>query len=46
MEANRAVAVDMAEGPAAGLIILDVLGDRQAQPFCRLGRIDEAVDTY
>jgi len=58
VEANRAVAVAMAEGPAAGLVILDVLADHpqvhrwpqlhiaRAELLRRLGRNGEAVDTY
>ncbi len=39
-EANRAVAVAMAEGPAAGLVILD------ADLLRRLGRTADAIDSY
>jgi RNA polymerase sigma-70 factor (ECF subfamily) len=58
VEANRAVAVAMAEGPAAGLVILDVVaGDRRlarwpqlhiarADLLHRLGRDGEAVEAY
>ncbi len=58
LRANRAVAVAMAEGPAAGLAILDSLGeDSQCQRWhllhaCRadllrrLGRVAEARDAY
>jgi RNA polymerase sigma-70 factor, ECF subfamily len=58
VEANRAVAVAMAEGPAAGLVILDAVGTHpqlgrwpqlhiaRAELLCRLGRFDEAVDAY
>jgi RNA polymerase sigma-70 factor (ECF subfamily) len=56
VEANRAVAVAMAEGPAAGLGILDTLGTRlvnwpqfhiaRAELLRRLGRAAEARDAY
>ena len=58
VEANRAVAVAMAEGPAAGLVILDALAhhpqlQRWAQLYIaraellrRLGRDGEAADAY
>jgi RNA polymerase sigma-70 factor (ECF subfamily) len=58
VEANRAIAVAMAEGPAAGLTILDVLvGDprlagwppvhvARADLLARLGRADESVAAY
>jgi RNA polymerase sigma-70 factor, ECF subfamily len=58
VEANRAVAVAMAEGPAAGLVILDALGHHRqlcrwsrlhvarAELLVRLGRDDEAVAAY
>jgi RNA polymerase sigma-70 factor, ECF subfamily len=58
VEANRAVAVAMVEGPEAGLAILDSLAgssrlDRwpllhvaRADLLCRLGRYAEAVDAY
>jgi RNA polymerase sigma-70 factor (ECF subfamily) len=58
VEANRAVAVAMAEGPAAGLVILDAVGTHpqlarwpqlhiaRAELLHRLGRRDEAVHAY
>jgi RNA polymerase sigma-70 factor, ECF subfamily len=58
VEANRAVAVAMAEGPAAGLVILDAVGNHpqlarwpqlhiaRADLLRRLGRRDEAVQAY
>jgi len=56
VEANRAVAVAMAEGPAAGLAILDTLGTRlanwpqfhiaRAELLRQLGRAAEARDAY
>jgi RNA polymerase sigma-70 factor, ECF subfamily len=58
VEANRAVAVAMAEGPAAGLVILDALAHHpqlqrwpqlhiaQAELLRRLGRTAEAVRAY
>jgi RNA polymerase sigma-70 factor, ECF subfamily len=58
VEANRAVALAMAEGPAAGLVILDVLAHHpqlqhwaqlhiaRAELLRRLGRYDEAVQAY
>jgi RNA polymerase sigma-70 factor (ECF subfamily) len=58
VEANRAIAVAMAEGPAAGLTILDiVVNDPQladwspihvarADLLARMGRIDESVAAY
>ena len=58
VEANRAVAVAMAEGPAAGLVILDALAHHpqlrrwaqlyiaRAELLRRLGRYGEATDTY
>ncbi len=58
VEANRAVAVAMAEGPAAGLVILDAVGrDPQlarwpqlhvarAELLRRLGRADDAAAAY
>jgi len=58
VEANRAVAVAMAEGPAAGLVILDAVGHHpqlrrwpqlhvaRADLLARLGRVEEAVDAY
>jgi RNA polymerase sigma-70 factor (ECF subfamily) len=56
VEANRAVAVAMAEGPAAGLAVLDTLGARlanwpqfhiaRAELLRGLGRPAEAVDAY
>jgi RNA polymerase sigma-70 factor (ECF subfamily) len=58
VEANRAVAVAMAEGPAAGLVILDTLAGNatmarwpqlhmaRADLLDRLGYKDEAADAY
>jgi RNA polymerase sigma-70 factor (ECF subfamily) len=58
VEANRAVAVAMAEGPGPGLVILDALaGNAQisrwpqlhvarADLLARLGRLPDAVDAY
>jgi RNA polymerase sigma-70 factor (ECF subfamily) len=58
VEANRAVAVAMAEGPAAGLVILDALGGNaqmarwpqlhvaRADLLARMGRNADAVDAY
>ena len=56
VEANRAVAVAMAEGPAAGLALLDGLRDRlahwpqlhiaRAGLLARLGRDEEAAEAY
>jgi RNA polymerase sigma-70 factor (ECF subfamily) len=58
IEANRAVAVAMAEGPAAGLVILDTISAHpqlarwpqlhiaRADLLRRLGRHDEALDAY
>ena len=58
VEANRAVAVAMAEGPAAGLVILDALGAHpqmsrwpqyhiaRAELLRRVGRYAEASDSY
>jgi RNA polymerase sigma-70 factor (ECF subfamily) len=58
VEANRAVAVAMAEGPAAGLVILDALGANpqmarwpqlhvaRGELLRRLGRDGEAVGAY
>ncbi len=58
VEANRAVAVAMAEGPEAGLVILDAVGahpqmDRwpqfhiaRAELLRRVGRFAEASDAY
>lgn len=56
VEANRAVAVALAEGPAAGLAILDTVRDRLAQwpqlhiaraeLLARLGRSAEAAEAY
>jgi RNA polymerase sigma-70 factor (ECF subfamily) len=58
VEANRSVALAMAEGPAAGLVILDALAPQpqlqrwaqfhiaRADLLRRLGRGDEAVDAY
>ena len=57
-EANRAVAVAMAEGPAPGLVILDAVGHdpllarwptlhvARADLLNRLGRLDDAVAAY
>ncbi len=55
-EANRAVAVAMAEGPQAGLAILDSLGSRlarwpqfhiaRAELLHRTGRTVEAIDAF
>ena len=58
VEANRAVAVAMAEGPAAGLVILDALAHHpqlrrwpqlhiaRAELLRRLGRDGDAADAY
>jgi RNA polymerase sigma-70 factor, ECF subfamily len=58
VEANRAVAVAMAEGPAAGLVILDTLSAApqmarwsqlhvaRAGLLSRLGRNQQAIDAY
>jgi RNA polymerase sigma-70 factor, ECF subfamily len=58
VEANRAAAVAMAEGPAAGLVILDALAHHprmqgwaqlhiaRAELLRRLARDDEATDAY
>lgn len=58
VEANRAVAVAMAEGPAAGLVILDTLAHHpqlqrwvqlhiaRAELLRRLGRDGDAADAY
>ena len=58
VEANRAVAVAMAEGPAAGLVILDAVAHHpqlrqwpqlhlaRADLLTRLGRATEAVAAY
>jgi len=56
VQANRAVAVAMAEGPAAGLAILDTLGDRlaswpqfhiaRAELLRRAGQAGQAGDAY
>jgi len=58
VEANRAVAVAMAEGPDAGLVILDALAHHpqmqrwaqlhiaRAELLRRLGRAGEAADAY
>jgi RNA polymerase sigma-70 factor, ECF subfamily len=58
VEANRAVAVAMAEGPAAGLVILHALGAHpqmsrwpqfhiaRAELLRRVGRFGEASDAY
>jgi RNA polymerase sigma-70 factor (ECF subfamily) len=58
VEANRAIAVAMAEGPAAGLVILDAVGHHpqlrrwpqlhvaRADLLARLGRAGEAAAAY
>lgn len=58
VEANRAVAVAMAEGPAAGLVILDTISHdprlkrwpqlylARADLLRRLGRLEEARAVY
>jgi RNA polymerase sigma-70 factor (ECF subfamily) len=58
VEANRAIAVAMAEGPAAGLVILDAVGHHpqlqhwpqlhiaRADLLARLGRAEDAVAAY
>jgi RNA polymerase sigma-70 factor (ECF subfamily) len=58
VEANRAVAVAMSEGPAAGLVILDAVGHdpqlerwpqlhvARAELLRRLGRTDDAVAAF
>jgi RNA polymerase sigma-70 factor (ECF subfamily) len=58
VEANRAVAVAMAEGPSAGLVILDTIAGHprlrrwprlylaRADMLRRLGRTGEALDAY
>ena len=58
VEANRAIAVAMAEGPAAGLVILDAVGHHpqlrrwpqlhvaRADLLARLGRTEEAAAAY
>lgn len=58
VEANRAVAVAMSEGPAAGLVILDAVGTdpqlagwpqlhiARAELLRRLGRRDDAIAAY
>ena len=58
VEANRAVSIAMAEGPAAGLVILDALAHHpqlwrwaqlhiaRAELLRRLGRDDEAAGAY
>jgi RNA polymerase sigma-70 factor, ECF subfamily len=58
VEANRAIAVAMAEGPAAGLVILDAVGHHpqlrrwpqlhvaRADLLARLGRVGEAAAAY
>ena len=58
IEANRAVAVAMSEGPAAGLVILDALGGNQritgwpqfhiarAELLSRVGRSADAAQAY
>jgi RNA polymerase sigma-70 factor, ECF subfamily len=58
VEANRAVAVAMSEGPAAGLVILDVVGTHpqltrwpqlhvaRGELLRRLNRTEEALEAY
>jgi RNA polymerase sigma-70 factor (ECF subfamily) len=58
IEANRAVAVAMSEGPAAGLVILDAVGHdpqlqrwpqlhvARAELLRRVGRTDDAVAAF
>jgi RNA polymerase sigma-70 factor (ECF subfamily) len=58
VEANRAVAVAMSEGPAAGLVILDAVGTdprlarwpqlhiARAELLRRVGRRDDAIAAY
>jgi RNA polymerase sigma-70 factor, ECF subfamily len=58
VEANRAVAVAMAEGPTAGLVILEALGAHpqlarwsqlhvaRADLLCRSGRSEDAIAAY
>ena len=58
VEANRAIAVAMAEGPAAGLVILDSVGHHpqlqqwpqlhvaRADLLARLDRVDDAIAAY
>lgn len=58
VEANRAIAVAMAEGPGAGLVILDTIGSNprlarwaqlhmaRADLLCRLGRFTDAQAAY
>jgi RNA polymerase sigma-70 factor, ECF subfamily len=58
VEANRAIAVAMAEGPSAGLVILDTIAGHpqlrrwpqlylaRADLLSRLGRTGEALDAY
>jgi RNA polymerase sigma-70 factor, ECF subfamily len=58
VEANRAIAVAMAEGPSAGLVILDTIAGHpqlrrwpqlylaRADLLSRLGRTQEALDAY
>jgi RNA polymerase sigma-70 factor (ECF subfamily) len=58
VEANRAVAVAMSEGPAAGLVILDAVGTdprlarwpqlhlARAELLRQLGRRADAADAY
>ncbi len=58
VEANRAVAVAMSEGPAVGLVILDAVGTdprlarwpqlhiARAELLRRLGRRDDAIAAY
>jgi RNA polymerase sigma-70 factor (ECF subfamily) len=58
VEANRAIAVAMSEGPAAGLVILDAVGHHpqlgrwpqlhfaRADLLTRLGRGEEAIGAY
>jgi RNA polymerase sigma-70 factor (ECF subfamily) len=58
VEANRAVAVAMSEGPAAGLVILDAVGHHpqlrgwpqlhvaRADLLARIGRVEDAMAAY
>jgi RNA polymerase sigma-70 factor, ECF subfamily len=58
VELNRAVAVSMAEGPAAGLALVDALADEpllksyhllpsaRADLLAKLGRMDEAREEF
>ncbi len=58
VEANRAIAVAMSEGPAAGLVILDAVGHHpqltrwpqlhlaRAELLSRLGRGEQAAEAY